>query len=244
MNQSNNTCQTLESSAEKPAVETRLKQVEPMASLAAGRKRTNLKDWTGIRQGRWTIKSLNERGSHKKSANWICECDCGNIKIVSSECLRGGTQSCGCLTIEKRKERTKRSKSNTRTYKSWSTMLQRCNNPKNPKYHRYGGRGITVCFEWKSSENFLRDMGECPKGHTIDRIDNNGNYCKENCRWADIQTQARNRSNNRMIEINGEVKTMTEWCEIYNISNVVVRMRIHRGMDPVMALQKKVRTWD
>lgn len=244
MNQLNNTYQTSESSAEKQAEEAKLKQAEPMASLVAGRKRTNLKDWTGIRQGKWTIRSLNERGSHNKSANWICECDCGKTKIVSSECLRGGSQSCGCLTIEKRKERAKHGKSNTKTYRIWAGIIQRCTNKNHHKYPRYGARGITFCPEWRKFKNFLNDMGECPNERSIDRIDNNGNYCKENCRWADIQTQARNRSNNRMIEINGEIKTMAEWCQILNASPVMVRMRIHRGMDPVMALQKKARTWD
>lgn len=122
-------------------------------------------------------------------------------------------------------------------------MIQRCNNPNNPKYYRYGGRGIKVCDDWRIFKNFLNDMGECPKDYTIDRINNNGNYCIENCRWANIKTQARNRSNNRMIEINGQTKTMAEWCEIKNLSHVMVRMRIHRGMKPIDAILKEPRKW-
>jgi hypothetical protein len=122
-------------------------------------------------------------------------------------------------------------------------MIQRCTNLNNHKYPRYGGRGIKVCKEWETFNGFLNDMGDCPSGYQIDRIDNDGNYCKENCRWADLKTQARNRSNNRNITMNEITKTMAEWCDTLNVSSVMVRMRIHRGWSEIDALTREARTW-
>jgi hypothetical protein len=243
MNQLKNTYQQLEGVAEKLSVESKQAPVEQMGNLAVVQRKTTRKNWIGMRQGKIQIIALQKSGTHRQSAKWLCQCDCGNSKIISSQSLRRGTKSCGCLIVDAAKRRFIHKKTNTKTYKSWSSMIQRCNNPNNPKYYRYGGRGIKVCDDWRIFKNFLNDMGECPKNHTIDRINNNGNYCIENCRWANIKTQARNRSNNRMIEINGQTKTMVEWCDIKNVSHVMVRMRIHRGMNPIDAILKEPRKW-
>lgn len=105
----------------------------------------------------------------------------------------------------------------TPTYNSWSTMIQRCTNPKATDYHRYGGRGILVCDRWVKFVNFLEDMGIRPSNATLDRVDSNENYCKENCRWSEILTQQRNKSNTIRVAVLGEQLTFKEISERFNI---------------------------
>lgn len=117
----------------------------------------------------------------------------------------------------------------TREYRTWNGMKARCLNKNNPNYHRYGGRGITVCESWMSFSNFINDMGKCPPGMSIDRIDNNGNYCPENCRWADRKTQNRNTRRNVFIEINGEALCMLDAAKAAGLKMPVVRSRLRLG---------------
>lgn len=127
--------------------------------------------------------------------------------------------------------------SNTLTYKVWRGMQDRCGNPKNPNYHRYGERGIRVCERWTQSfAAFFEDMGEKPEGMSLDRIDNDGNYEPSNCRWATRAEQQRNRSTCHNITIGGETKSLTEWCEIYGKKSSTVIFRLRRGVSPVEAL--------
>ena len=160
-------------------------------------------DLLGQKFGRLT--AISEATKVGKRTRWLCRCDCGNEKIILTECLRSGiSKSCGCYRIEcTKRHRFKHghslnSKQISPTYNSWLRMLVRCGNPKHEKYKYYGGRGITVCPEWCGSfVAFLRDMGERPDGMTIDRIDPDGNYCKENCRWSTWIEQRANRRDSR-----------------------------------------------
>jgi hypothetical protein len=146
-------------------------------------------DLTGKRSGRWTVIAYVQR------FRWACICDCGTRRIVGGNSLRRGySKSCGCLCRELSKARaTKHGMSGSREYRSWECMKQRCFNPRAANYENYGGQGITVCEEWKSSfEAFFADMGTCPPGCSLDRIDPNGNYEPSNCRWADAKQQRQN----------------------------------------------------
>lgn len=127
------------------------------------------------------------------------------------------------------------------TYSSWSAMRCRCLNPKHPAFHRYGGRGITVCQEWDSFSAFLADMGERPDGHSLDRIDNDKGYCKENCRWSDSKQQVRNRACSRRITAFGITLTLPEWSERTGLHRSTIYHRLAKGMPPEEALTQPSR---
>ncbi|MCK5606522.1 hypothetical protein KAR91_31760 [Candidatus Pacearchaeota archaeon] len=159
-------------------------------------------DLKGKKFGRLlVIKLLPERRS--RSLVWQCLCDCGEIRSVIGDYIRkGGTKSCGCLCREMaRKRATKHGMSGTPLYAVWKDMRTRCYNPDAHAFKDYGARGITVCDRWKDSFlNFIADMGERPKGYTLERIDNDGNYIAKNCTWASRAQQARNRRNTKLSE--------------------------------------------
>lgn len=159
-------------------------------------------DHTGRRFGKLIAIEFVGSESPKGKANWRCICDCGNERVAKAEnLLRGKSKSCGCDRHENRiKQVTKHGHANSDTggrpsptYRGWRAMRQRCEDVNNNAYMDYGGRGITICERWKIFSNFLADMGERPKGRTLDRIDVDGNYEPGNCRWATWPEQALNK---------------------------------------------------
>lgn len=188
-----------------------------------------LNDISGRRFGRLVVVGFSHRDGRGKSY-WNVACDCGATKVVAGYNLGKNVNSCGCLQAEARLTQSKtHGKRKTKTYNVWAGMKQRCNNPNAPFFDRYGGRGIKVCERWNSSfANFIDDMGECPDGMTIERIDNNLGYSKSNCKWASKKEQARNRCSNKKIEVDGEVKTLSEWAEKYGINVGTVHSRVCR----------------
>ena len=184
---------------------------------------------------------------HKvKSGNviWKCRCECGSITYASATQLRsGGRVSCGCYQREQQKVAvTTHGMSNSGTYRSWSSMLSRCGNPKAPDYSRYGGRGIVVCNAWiESFENFLNDMGERPYLHTIGRIDCNAGYDKKNCRWESREQQAQNRSNTVWLSFNGETMPLSVLARRCGVSAGTITRRLKRGFSVDDSVKKPSR---
>jgi len=163
---------------------------------------------------------------------WKCRCECGRTtNVITARLLSGKTRSCGCLQAENRikiAQNKTHGKTQTKEYYTWITMKQRCCNPNNRKYKDYGGRGIKVCDRWLHSfENFYKDMGEAPKGYSIDRIDVNGDYCLKNCRWADVETQSNNKRNSIKITYMGITGSLNFWSSITGISKDTLYARLH-----------------
>lgn len=127
------------------------------------------------------------------------------------------------------------------TFGSWKSMMYRCYNPGDKCFSLYGGRGITVCDRWHDFYLFLEDMGLRPEGYTLDRIDPDGNYGPDNCRWATLKEQGRNRRNSRRIEFNGETKTLVEWGELYGVAPEAISRRILRGWSVEKSITTKSR---
>lgn len=195
-----------------------------------------LKDLTGKKIGRLTvIKKVGKRGKH---VLWLCRCDCGNETVVySTNLLREHTISCGCFQRERVaavnsiRMRT-HGMSKTRLHKIWSGMIERCYLKSTGSYLNYGGRGITVCKEWGEFLPFY--VWSMANGYsdnlTLDRIDVNGNYEPDNCRWATSKQQGNNRRNNIRITCDGITHTESEWCEVIGTKHSgVVKRRIDSG---------------
>ena len=186
-------------------------------------------DLIGKRFGRLTVLEIasKDKWGHYK---WLCKCDCGNSIIVRGDNLKSNiTASCGCLNKDLVKKRmTIHGKVKSVEYKCWSGIKARCLNENYPKYKNYGGRGITVCERWLKFENFYKDMGERQERLSLDRIDNNKGYCKENCRWATYTQQNRNKRNNKMITYKGETMCVIEWAEKLDIKYNTLLSRLYK----------------
>lgn len=183
----------------------------------------NVINLTGRQFVRLTV--LGFVGTRNHYAEWLCTCTCGNTTIVRSRYLLGGdTKSCGCLKV------SIHGAYNSPEHKSWKSMLRRVTDPRVPSYAKYAERGITICDRWLDFNNFLSDMGPRPSAnHSIDRIDNDGNYEPGNCRWATSYEQQNNKRNNRRVTHNGETLTVADWSKRTGLAHHVICRRLDAG---------------
>lgn len=196
-----------------------------------------IKNIQGQKFGRLTVVSLYGKDKNGK-ALWKCKCDCGKEHITSASSLQNGnTKSCGCLKNEViSKLNRKDGRTKERLYKIWLGMFSRCYNKNLDKYKIYGMRGIKVCDEWRDYKNFRSWAlsngyieNSTQKECSIDRIDVNGNYCPENCRWATAKEQSNNTRFNVFWEFNGKKKTVAQWADELNVNAESLYRRKYRG---------------
>jgi len=210
-------------------------------------------DLTGRRFGRLTVSAEADKRLGIKHRRWSCLCDCGkSVTIEQRSLIIGKAQSCGCIQREKAAEQAALMGAGNATHGmtdspewlAWKNMIARCTDPGQKSYPHYGGRGIAVCDRWLGEDgfvNFYVDLGARPSpGHSLGRIDNDGNYCPENCRWETIHQQARNRSNNRTITLDGATKTMSEWAEDVGLTHCSLHNRLKYGWPVELALTTPV----
>lgn len=192
----------------------------------------------GDTYGRYTVLGVFKASNgYQKYAHVSCACG-SSARFVQVGVLRnGGSKSCGCFHKE---QVTKHGDRSNPVFICWKSMIDRCTNPKNKSFHRYGGRGITISTHWLDHRNFMADMEPSfEEGMTIDRIDNSGPYTLENCRWATKKTQNRNYSRNHFITYQGETRCLKEWAEIFGINHATLSDRIRvQKLPPHIAFTK------
>lgn len=199
-------------------------------------------DLSGRRFGMWTVLEVHWKylSPTKRVAFWKCRCDCGTERLVWGEALKKGAKSCGCARFVGPRRpvkslvgaaRVSHGRTGTPEHFAWIEMIARCENTKKRLYKNYGGRGIVVCDRWRHSfVNFLSDMGERPSPqHSLDRIDNDGNYEPGNCRWADVETQQNNRRDCVKITCRGKIMTLTQWARASGRSTGTIKYRLSKG---------------
>lgn len=205
-------------------------------------------DLMGNRYGRLVVIGEASRGKDN-SARWVCKCDCGNVTnpIRATELNRGRTKSCGCFKVERIKEaNTRHGDGHSRLNTVWINMKQRCYNAKRAEFKHYGGRGIKVCAEWVDDFEAFRDWAmssgydpDAPRGKcTLDRINVDGDYCPENCRWTTQKEQCNNLRKNLVVTINGKSQTVKQWAEEAGMDEAKIRYRLKHGYTGDVLLTK------
>lgn len=212
-------------------------------------------DLTGRRFGK--LVAVENVGAHRvykpngrvKSTSqvWLCRCDCGRESRAFAQNLRSGNSaSCGCAFRPHPKHGQARRGAATPEYRTWMSIHRRCKNQNTRDWPLYGGRGICVCERWSGGDgfaNFLADMGERPSdGHSIDRVDADGPYAPENCRWASAAEQAKNKRTSRRVEIGGATELLSDLAARAGMRTDVVARRLGRGWPLARALSAPLRT--
>ena len=183
-----------------------------------------------------TERYKSPKGKNLNKKYYLCKCECGNTTIVyQGKLLSGQTKSCGCL-------QTKHGKYKSSLYNIWRGMKKRCDLTQSKDYKNYGGRGISVCQDWENDFKSFYDWSiknGYQEGLTIDRKNNDGNYCQENCRWVSMKEQARNKRSNVIIEIDGEKKNITDWAEHIGVKRHILYWRFHNTKDIIQYIKNK-----
>jgi len=189
-----------------------------------------IKDLTNQTFGRLTVIGAAERDQRGR-IRWLCICNCGtNTTVASSDLCSGNTQSCGCLSSELIINRNSTHGLGKPTgYSSWAGMKSRCDSPNNFKYSNYGGRGISYDQQWSEFENFYADMGDRPEGSSLDRINNDGNYCKDNCKWSTPEEQANNTRSNVILTLEGVSLNVAQWTSRMGFRKGLIHNRLRCG---------------
>ena len=208
---------------------------------------SKLIDLTGQRFGRLTVicraDNYIKPNGHKES-EWLCKCECGKKSVITRTNLKRA-RSCGCSQGKYiYSSKVTHGQSDSRLYRIWQNMKNRCYNHNVDRYDRYGGRGITVCDEWRNNFQAFYDwamINGYSDSLSIDRINIDGNYTPDNCRWITMPEQADNKSTSRIFEYNGSSHTVSEWSKISGISRDVIWNRIKRGWSIEKVLSQPVR---
>ena len=208
----------------------RYKNITHKKHVCTKPQRVDADSYIGQRENRLTVVGW-EKPENGGRIKIVCRCDCGNtVRLFPYQFKSGSVMSCGCIRGEKRKTH---GLSKHPLYKEWLSMVRRCHNPNSKAYKYYGARGICVCDEWCNSPKAFFDWAEStggrPEGMTLDRIDNDGPYSPENCRWASHETQQRNRRANILLTYKGETKCLSEWSNITGINPETLRGRYRAG---------------
>lgn len=201
-------------------------------------------DLIGKRNGR--LVCLYETPRRGRARRFMFRCDCGREKdILMASFTSKRAVSCGCITRENIRSAVKRQTRHNgfkREFRTWASMISRCTNPDSQGYKHYGARGIKVCDRWLNSfDAFLQDMGPRPQRHSIDRIDNDGNYEPQNCRWATIRQQSRNRRTSKLISFQGRTLNITDWAAELGTNASILCSRLKNGWPIEDALTRPVR---
>lgn len=197
---------------------------------------TRLLDLSGQRFGRWTVRTRASNTSGGQ-ARWVCECQCKTIRaVLSSSLVQGKSLDCGCGRLNTLTARlTSHNQSKGRTYTRWCDMKQRVR--RHPAY-----TDVSICARWADFTNFIADMGECPPGYSLERIDVYGAYTPKNCTWIPKRHQPKNKRNSIKYEYLGRTRCVLEWCEVLGLNRNTVYARIYRGWSTGAALELEPRT--